>query len=230
MPPDVPQAVAFDLDGLLFNTEVLHQQVGAKILERRGCQWSDELRDTIMGRQGQVALAMMIDWHKLDATVEELAAEAEELFPPLLERHLDLMPGARELLAALETAGTPKAVTTSSGRAFTVHVLSRFDLVRRFAFLLTAEDITRSKPDPEIYLAAARRFGVGPQRLLVLEDSHNGCRSATSAGAIAVAVPGEHSRGHDFAGVALVADSLADSRIYDLLGLEPVGGDAGSTV
>jgi beta-phosphoglucomutase-like phosphatase (HAD superfamily) len=85
--------------------------------------------------------------------------------------------------------------------------------------MLTAEDVSRGKPHPEIYLTAARRLDVPPQRMLVLEDSENGCRAAAAAGAFAVAVPGDHSRQHDFTSAALVVDSLADPRLYAALGL-----------
>ena len=77
----------------------------------------------------------------------------------------------------------------------------------------------QGKPHPEIYLLAARRFGVAPGELLVLEDSQNGCRAAVAAGAVAVAVPAGHSRRHDFTGAALVADTLADPRLLALLQL-----------
>ena len=129
------------------------------------------------------------------------------------------MPGLLELLAALEKAEIPKAIATSSGRDLLDEVFGRFDLRCRFQFILTAEDITRGKPHPEIYLAAAERFGRDPQHTLVLEDSQNGCRAAAAAGALTVAVPGEHSRGHDFSAASLVVESLADSRLYEVLGI-----------
>ena len=85
--------------------------------------------------------------------------------------------------------------------------------------MLTFEDIVHGKPHPEIYLLAATRLGIEPARLLVLEDSEIGCRAALAAGAVVVAVPGDHSRTHDFRGVTLVAESLADRRIREILGL-----------
>ena len=79
--------------------------------------------------------------------------------------------------------------------------------------------MVQGKPHPEIYLTAAERFGLEPARMLVFEDSENGCRAAMAAGAFTVAVPTSHSKHHDFNGVGLVADSLADTRIYEVLGL-----------
>ncbi len=70
------------------------------------------------------------------------------------------------------------------------------------------------KPHPEIYLTAAQRFGISPAEMMVLEDSQNGCLAAAAAGAFVVAVPGEHSREHDFSMASLLVDSLADRRLY----------------
>jgi beta-phosphoglucomutase-like phosphatase (HAD superfamily) len=87
----------------------------------------------------------------------------------------------------------------------------------RFAFVLTSADVTHGKPHPEIYQTAARRLAVDPGVMLVLEDSQAGCKAAVAAGAVAVAVPGGHSRRHDFSGARFIADSLADPRIKALL-------------
>jgi HAD superfamily hydrolase (TIGR01509 family) len=214
-----PQAVVFDLDGLIFNTEDLYQEVGGELLRRRGKVFSGELLDAMMGRPADVSLRIMIDWHALDDTVERLAAETDEIFATLLDQRLDVMPGFWDLIGQLEAAGVPKAIATSSGSAFVSDVLGRFDLARRFDFVLTCEDVMQGKPHPEVYLLAARRFGVPPGEMVVLEDSQNGCRAAVSAGAMAVAVPAGHSRRHDFAGAALVAETLADPRLLALLQL-----------
>jgi HAD superfamily hydrolase (TIGR01509 family) len=203
----------------LFNTEELYQYVGNVVLRRRGREFTAELLDAMMGRPGQVALQIMIDWHGLDATVEELTCESEQVFAEILSERLELMPGASALLDALEDAGIPKAIATSSRRAFATDVLSRFDLEPHFEFILAAEDVDQGKPHPEIYLKAAARLGVAPNEVLVLEDSENGCRAAAAAGTFAVAVPAGHSSRHDFSCASLRIESLADPRLYQLLGL-----------
>jgi HAD superfamily hydrolase (TIGR01509 family) len=215
-----PKAVVFDHDGLIFNTEDLYQDVGGELLRRRGCAFTPELLDQMMGRPGRIALQIMIDMHKLDATVEQLYAETDEIFPAILDARLETMPGFMRLAAALERAGIPKGIASSSRRSFITDCLSRFQLVPRFEFILSAEDVVEGKPNPEIYLKAAQRFGLQPSEVMVLEDSHNGCRAAVAAGAITVAVPSGHSKTHDFPGVAFEADTLADPRIYALLGIE----------
>jgi HAD superfamily hydrolase (TIGR01509 family) len=217
------KAVTFDLDGLMFNTEELYQEVGGLILAKRGKEFTAELLDKMMGRKSDVALALMIEHHQLDDTPEQLAAETAALFGGILPEKLKPMAGLLDLLAALEAARIPKGIATSSGRAFVQHVLGAFDMAPRFSFVLTSEDIEHGKPEPDVYLLAARRHGVMPCEMLVLEDSQFGCQASVAAGAYTVAVPHAQSLTHQFPGVAFQAKSLADERIYAALRLPADG-------
>ena len=210
-------AVAFDLDGLLVNTEELYQHVGTELLRRRGHSFEPDLLDAMMGRPQQVSLKIMIEWHGLADTIETLATETHEIFRSLLDTELRTMPGAVELLDLLDARGIARGVATSSGPDFAHDVLGRMGIRDRFAFVLTSADVTHGKPHPEIYQTAARRLAVDPGAMLVLEDSQAGCKAAVEAGAVAVAVPGGHSRRHDFSGARFVAETLADPRIRSLL-------------
>lgn len=213
------QAVVFDLDGLMFNTEELYHEVGAELLRRRGHALTQELLNQMMGRPSRVALQIMIDMHRLNDSVETLQRETDEIFGALLETRLAPMPGLLELLDALEQAQLPKAIATSSRRTYVERVLSPFGLRPRFDFILTADDVREGKPHPEIYQRAASEFALPAACLMVLEDSQNGCRAAVAAGTFAVAVPGDHSRHHDFTGASLLAEHLKDERIWQALEL-----------
>jgi HAD superfamily hydrolase (TIGR01509 family) len=219
-----PRAVVFDMDGLMFNTEDVYWHVGSEVLRRRGYQYTPELCHAMMGCTPRSAFQTMIEWHALGDSWEQLASESEEVFVQLLDDYLAPMPGLLDLLAALEAAGIAKAIATSSQPRLVDAVLSRFGMQPRFQFILTSEDVVQGKPDPEIYLKAARRFGLSPPEIVVLEDSQNGCRAAAAAGAFTVAVPGEHSRAQDFSVAKMVIDSLEDLRLYELLRLKVVDG------
>lgn len=217
-----PQAVVFDLDGLMFNTEDLYDEVCERLLRRRGRFLAPELKRKMMGLTELSSLQIMIDDHQFTDTAAALLAESDAIFDRLLPGDVAPMPGLMALLDALEAAGLGKAIATSSRRPFVTRVLDHFGLRARFRFLLTAEDVTYAKPHPEIYQTAAARFELAPQQILVLEDSENGCRAATAAGAWTVAVPSHHTWDHEFSGVQLIADSLADPRLYRALGLASV--------
>lgn len=214
-------AVAFDCDGLMFNTEESFNIAGRELLRRRGHELTPDVLRLMMGRRAVEAFGAMITHLSLTDPEDLLRSEYQELFHAALEGRLKAMPGLFDLLALIERRGLPKAVCTSSERAYLDNMLGRFDLTMRFNATLTAEDVTHGKPHPEIYLTAAERLGVSPQHLLVLEDSENGTKAAVAAGAVAVSVPHEHSSYQDFASAWLIADGLNDPRLTALVeGLE----------
>lgn len=212
------KAICFDMDGLLFNTEDIFDEVGIEMLSKRGKELDYELVKRMMGQQAEAALKLFIDHYELDDTIEDLAQETDELFAKILPNKLAPLPGATELLRRLADDGTrPLALTTSSSSAGVDRIMGICDLRSHFQFQLAAEDIDQGKPHPEIYLTAAQRFGVEPQEMLVYEDSENGCRAGVAAGANVIAVPSKHGRLHSYDGSLFVAESLEDNRIHELL-------------
>ena len=211
------QAVAFDMDGLMFNTEDLYDEVGDTLLLRHGQRFTRELKLEMMGRTGREALAIMKQRCNLPQTVDELLIEVKQIFSKLLPGRIEMMPGLSELLFFLEQNKIPKCVATSSHRQFATEALGSFDLEPRFEFLLTAEDVKNGKPAPDVYLKAAEQLGVKPAELLVLEDSEIGSRAAAAAGAFTIAVPTSHSVDGDYSHVNYVADSLNDPMIQQVL-------------
>jgi pseudouridine 5'-phosphatase len=211
------RAVAFDMDGLLVNTEELYTHVGDTILQRRGRLFSRELKNAMTGLPGPLAFKMMIEREGLTDSVETLEEESSQIFARILPTRLSLLAGVNELLDALDRTQRPRCVATSSSAEFANSVLSQVGILQRFQFVITAKDVPQGKPFPDIYLAAAARLQVDPAEMLVLEDSHHGCRAGITSGACTVAVPGPHSEDHDFQGVHYRASSLLDPGIKSLL-------------
>lgn len=211
------QAVVFDMDGLMFNTELVFNATGRELLRRRGKEPHPELFGRMMGRRAPEAFAVMIELMELTEHWEVLQEESETIFAGLLEEILAPMPGLFTLLDRIETAGLPKGVATSSSRRYLEQMLSRFELTDRFETTLGAEDVTHGKPHPEIYETAAARLGVDPTRMMVLEDSEAGTRAAAAAGAQIISVPHEHSEAHDFSMATAIARRLDDPVILGRL-------------
>ena len=215
--PHAIKADAFDMDGLMVNTEELYYEVGQTILGRRGREFTDSLRRGMMGLPGPRAIELMIATESLTDSVSTLLSECDEVFAGMLPHRLRALTGLLELLDALDENVLPRCVATSSTLRFAREVLAGISVLERVDFIITAEHVIRGKPHPDIYLGAASQLGVLPHELLVFEDSQHGSKAGVSAGACTVAIPGDHSRHHDFNGVHFIADSLADSRIYHLL-------------
>ena len=213
----VIRGVALDMDGLLFDTERLYWQVGDRVLQRRGLRFCADLQQRMMGRVGVVCMQQMVDFHSLSETPEQLLKESDEIYEELLLSDLKPMPGLESWIAALKNSGLPFGLATSSRRKFVQIILQSIDWADTLDFVLTGDDVSNGKPDPEMYLKAANALNINPADMMVLEDSGHGCAAAVSAGAFTVAVPSEHTKGHSFAGVDLIAKSLIDPKLLALI-------------
>jgi len=211
------EAVVFDLDGLMLNTEDVFAMSGQQLLERRGMEMTDEIHHAMLGRRPDEAFQNLRDLTGLTDSISQLKAETRELFQAIAADHLATMPGLDDLFGRINTLSLPKAVATSSPRDYLNDMLARFDLQSQFEFTLTAEDVEHGKPHPEIYLTAARRFGIPPGSMLVLEDSQAGVTAGATAEAVTIAVPNQHTRDGDFSMATLRVDSLHDPRLLALL-------------
>lgn len=206
--PPAPKAVAFDMDGLMFDTEDVYWKAAEVLLKRRGHVYTQELSDEIIGRTPEACFRRFKEVFSLPETWQELQQESEDLFLELLDDGFSAMPGLEVLLTHLEERNLPKGICTSSARRVVDEVLARAGVRDRFDFVMTAEDIVRGKPDPEIYLKAAKRFAVPTSGMMVLEDSVAGVRAAIDAGAFAVAVLASHNRQNDYSHASLTVESL----------------------
>lgn len=215
--PNMIRGVALDMDGLLFDTERLYWEVGDRVLQRRGHRYRKPLQERMMGRIGVAALQQMVDFHQLSDSAEDLLEESDQLFTEMLAAGVDTMPGVESWIEHLKRSGVPFGLATSSRRKFVDMLFRQVDWFDSLAFVLTGDDVTRGKPDPEMYLKAAQKLSIAPHEMLVLEDSGNGCAAAVAAAAFTVAVPSEHTRGQSFQGARLVIDSLLDRRLWNLV-------------
>lgn len=211
------KAVVFDMDGLMLNTEDIFDISGRQLLRRRGMEMTKEIHRSMLGRRPNEAFQALKDLTGITDSIEDLHQETKQLFAEAAEHHLNTMPGLFPLLDHLEDLGIPKAVATSSPRAYLQDMLNHFDLLPRFHFALTAEDVTHGKPHPEIYQQAMRQLNVQPSHTLVLEDSETGTKAAAAAGAFAVSVPNPHTIEGDFSMASLVLPSLLDEQLFELL-------------
>lgn len=210
------KAVAFDMDGLMFNTEDVYWKAASTLLGRRGQVYTDELCAAVMGRPPKHCFELFKETFSFTESWQELQTESEDLFLEFLDDGFSPMPGLFELLDFLEQRSVPKGICTSSALRVVSEVLCRHDLACRFQFILTAEDIKRGKPDPEIYLKAIDHFQVEPSEMLVLEDSVAGSQAAAEAGAFPVVVLAEHNQGGDFSAAKLVVARLDAPEILSL--------------
>jgi HAD superfamily hydrolase (TIGR01509 family) len=210
-------AVLLDFDGLLADTEDVHSRLWRQVLCEHGVACSaDEYADHWI-RRGE-GVAEFLRARSLGDDVTTLLARKLELYLAAVAADLQPMPGALAFLDALD-GRVPLALVTSGRRAMLEAGLARLGIGGRFAAIVTYEMVQRPKPHPEPFLAAAAALGVDPARCVALDDAEKGVVSAADAGAVAVAVPNAHTRGHDFSRAALVVPSLSELTLDRLAGL-----------
>ncbi len=186
----VLQAVLWDMDGLLVDTEPTWTVAEVELAAQLGGTWSDALKAQIVGTRLEVAVPTILRWYGVPDTASEIARVSAWLLSRMVELfagEIRVQPGARELLAALTVAEVPVALVSSSYRVLVDAVLAH--RLGPFRVTVAGDEVVHGKPDPEPYLTACARLQVDPQRCVVLEDSPAGVESGLAAGCVVVAVP-----------------------------------------
>ncbi len=211
------RAVVFDLDGLMFDTEALFHRVLVAMMAARGKPYRPEIGQAMIGRRSDEAGPAFKRLAGLDEPIEDLLAEARTRFYAEIDTAVHPTPGLFALLSHLEAWKLPRALATSSRRSYAERLLKRHHLMDHFSFLLTSEDVSKGKPDPEIYVKAVERFGLPSHSVLTLEDSPAGLAAAKGAGTFCVGVPHEHSPAEGLGDADLIVSQLDDPRLLAIL-------------
>ena len=181
-------AVVLDLDGLLIETEEVWHEVREALARERGGRWSQSAQRDMMGMSSSEWSRYMHDIVGLADPPERINALVVERMAERYRAELPLLPGAVEAVQRLAERW-PLGVASSSNRQLIDLVLELAGLARFFQATVSSEEVARGKPAPDVYLEAARRLGVPPERTAAVEDSEAGIRSASSAGMRVVAIP-----------------------------------------
>jgi HAD superfamily hydrolase (TIGR01509 family) len=214
----VIRALLFDFDGLILETEGPIYQSWVELFERYQATLPLSLWVTIIGTSEQLFDPWQILEQQANRPIDQ---EAESVRRRQREIQLvevqPVLPGVVGILEQAGQMGLKTAVVSSSSRRWVEGHLTRLGLLRYFDRLLTRDDVTRTKPDPELYLKALQAFGLNSAEALVFEDSPNGIRAAHAAGICVVAVPNDLTRSLPVDEADLVIDSLEELPLADLL-------------
>ncbi len=184
-------AVVFDLDGLLLDTEQLWDEVREQLARERGGRWHAGAQADMMGMSSPEWSRYMHETIELREPPDEIADEVVRRMQERYRARLPLLPGARDAVERL-AARWPLGLASSSNRPLIDLALEVGELARFFRVTLSSEEVARGKPAPDVYLEVARRLAVDPGSAVAIEDSHNGIRSAHAAGMRVLAIPNAH--------------------------------------
>jgi HAD superfamily hydrolase (TIGR01509 family) len=179
--PDT-RAVVFDMDGVLVDSGAHHREAWTRMLAELGITAAPGFWRQTIGRPSVEAVPLLLGEPVAPAEARRLARRKQEHYLILAASGPRAVPGIPAFVELLEAQGVPLAVATSARRSDALALLGPLGLLERFRTVVTVEDVARGKPDPEVYLLAARRLGVSPEACLVFEDAIVGVQAALRAG------------------------------------------------
>jgi HAD superfamily hydrolase (TIGR01509 family) len=213
--PQRPDAVVFDNDGLLLDTESVWTRAEEDLFERHGAEFTAEHKRRLVGTSHDIAGGLIEGWLERPGRRAELMEELNGLVVAELEHGVEAMVGARDLLESLKAQGTPIGLVSNSPMRFVRRSLEIVGLEAIFDVVVSGHDVAAPKPAPDPYLEACRQLGVeaGPG-VVALEDSPTGVAAARAAGLTVIGVPSVD--GVELAGAHHIAASLLDEIVIGL--------------
>jgi len=190
----IPEAVIFDMDGVLIDSEPIHITIEKQVFDKLGIDVSETVHRSYMGASSEFMYSDLRSRFKLTKSVTELM-ENDELFRSDYFHRLDTIPandGLICLLSQIKSAGLKLAVATSSSPEIANLLLNKCGIASFFDAIVTTSEAGESKPSPDVYLLAAKKIGVSPEDCIVFEDSPNGLSSAKSAGMFCVVIQSDN--------------------------------------
>lgn len=183
------QAVIFDMDGTLLDTEAVFRTIVFEVCDELGFEMTDDVHLSMVGGSHERTNQLLIEAYGVAFPYTLFDQRCRIIMHERSQSGVPLKAGARELVSDLKARGIPTAVATSSRHPHATHHLGAAGLLDLFQTIVTRDDVLNPKPHPEPYLTAAQRLGVAPEHCLALEDSHTGVRAAHAAGMQTVMVP-----------------------------------------
>jgi HAD superfamily hydrolase (TIGR01509 family) len=189
--PAVPEAVIFDLDGVLVDSEQRWNGAKEELVRATGGRWRDEAPRTMMGMSAPEWAAYLRDELAVPMDADAISRDVVRRMEDGYREGLPLLPGAGDAVRALARRW-PLGLASSANREIIDLVLELAGFGDAFRVTVSSEEVALGKPAPDVYLEAARRLGVDPSRCVAVEDSSSGLRAADAAGMTVIAVPNPH--------------------------------------
>lgn len=182
------EAVLFDMDGVIIDSEPLWSDAEKQLLARRNLSYSPSLKTAMMGRDARGAVGFLMEHYSLAESLGELIEERNQLIAELFKEHLKAIPGALDLVRSVIAAGIMSGLVSSSPKPLVEIALEKLGATGLFDLTLSGDQVGRGKPAPDIYITAAEKLGVKPEYCLVIEDAPHGVAAAKAAGMCCMAV------------------------------------------
>ncbi|MCB1192935.1 MAG: HAD family phosphatase [Leptospiraceae bacterium] len=205
------EAILFDMDGLMIDTERLYFEAERELADRFQRELQEKTLWKMMGRNPLTAMQIFIDDLELSISAKDLLGIRDEIMERKLRTDMVTMPGLFEIINEFHSK-LKLAIVTGAPQKFLDITLENLKIETYFDAFQTSDEIQNGKPNPEIYLKAIRKLKTLPQNCVVLEDSSNGARAGKNAGCYTIAIPSEYTQNQDFSFVDYIAKDLSEAK------------------
>jgi beta-phosphoglucomutase family hydrolase len=183
----------FDWDGVVIDSSQQHEASWERLAAEEGLKLPLGHFKKSFGMKNEKIIPELLAWTRDPVEIRRLSLRKEALYRDIVvERGISPLPGVKDFIAGLQAAGIPRSVGSSTHRENIETILEVMGFTGRFDAIVTAEDVLHGKPDPEVFLKAAQKIGIPPERCVVFEDAHVGIAAARAAGMKVVAVATTH--------------------------------------
>lgn len=205
-------AVIFDMDGVLVNSEPFYVEVEQTNFQQLGLDISEEEHQTYQGTATDRMWQLIKERHGIEHPVDELVKMTNSLVTPYFNslEKMEPMPGVKNLIEKLKGKGFPLALASSSYADVIEIVLQKTGLKKYFSVVVSSKEVGASKPEPDIFLFTAKKLGVSPEKCVVIEDSTNGIKAAKAAGMYCIAFAGPGSELQDQSQADLIVGDFGE--------------------
>lgn len=204
------QAVIFDMDGLMIDSEPIHLQAFNTVFKEFGLEFPEEENTKYVGMPDIDEAKDMVDKYPLPITAEELVKRKQTVFRRLFSQAIIPQLGLMDLLEKLQDRKYKIGIASSSALEEIEFVVNGLKINKHIDVYCSAEQVQKGKPAPDVYLLAAQKLAVQPQNCLVLEDAPNGVRAGKAAGMQVFAIPSQYTKEGDFTEADKALESLTE--------------------
>jgi HAD superfamily hydrolase (TIGR01509 family) len=203
------KAIIFDMDGVLIDSEPFHFRLERELFDEVGIDMSIEEHESFVGTTDYFLWKTLKERHNLDYNVEELVEKKKMKIAKNIDK-IPLMDHILEFILFLKENGFKLALASSNNRFVVESIVNHFNLDRHLEVILSGEDVSKGKPDPEIFLTAATKLGVPYNNCIVIEDATNGIRAAKKANMACIAIKNPNSGNQDLSQADLIISGYKD--------------------
>lgn len=206
------------MDGVIIDSEPLHFKIEKELIRELGVEITDEEHNSFVGTTEYHMFSIIKEKYQIEFPIEEMIEKKKEMFIENLDQ-VPLVENFKDFLLTMHKAGYPMALASSNNKRVIGAVAEKFDLKDYIKVFVSADDVKRGKPDPEIFLTAAEKLGIPPASCLVIEDARNGVKAAKAAGMRCIGLQNLNSGNQDLSEADLVIGNFNELNLDIIKGL-----------